>query len=620
MAERDNLPASSPFDPYPDYSSLAYESEYASVNECFLLPNSTARIPKLQAYTGVPRGFPDAVVGSYEVIGLRNDVCFERYGRLGPYGFGYGLRIGGTGVGLNGEREGAENVWEEIAEFDYRRVDWGEAQDRCIGQNSHRFRSANVGKGTRKNVRDDVNARASPSNHSETPVPAGKLLPRTAVVIRTWQGFNYREEHIIYLRSLITELSLHSGGEYTVHFLVQLKDENRPVWADDEVYQTVLQECLPKEFWGMATLWSEHQMLLIYGGLYDALYNDLPVHGEYRGLDMALQLFAYKHPEFDFFWHWEMDVRYTGHFYHLFEKLSSFAKKQARKELWERSGRFYIPAVHGSWEDFCQMVRLQTVHGTKSPDDMWNSLKHGHTGAPEDVQGRADRSIWGPERPRNDVLDTTDDPLPPTPYEKDKYEWGVGEEADLITLNPLFDPEGTEWSPGGDVTGYNSSQGLPPRRAACVVASRLSRRLLVAMHHETTIKKHHGYPEMWPAMVALHHGYKAVYAPHPVYMDREWPTEYLASIFNAGRNGASGGARASIFGTREHNFLGSTWYNNAEFAPNLWRRWLGLRTDNEGGEAYEVDGEGRMCLPAMLLHPNKEIELIIESPTTHQDE
>lgn len=67
-----------------------------------------------------------------------------------------------------------------------------------------------------------------------------------------------------------------------------------------------------------------------------------------------------------------------------------------------------------------------------------------------------------------------------------------------------------------------------------------------------------------------------------------------------------------MFGDREHNFRGTSWYYNAGFPSNLWRRWLGYRVDNAGGEEEEVAGEGRMCLPGMLLHPVKNVELVIE--------
>lgn len=634
-----DVPTSRPFLAYQNHTSESYLAEYAPVQECFLDAESNVRVPNLQYYQGRPSGFPDNVMGSYGLLGLPEDICFERYGRFGPYGYGYGLRDGGSGVGQHGDTEGSELVWAQGNgghKVDYRTVDWAAAQKRCYLSNSARFepKTSIAETVTTFSVindeppnRDGVEAESKVLSNST--MTNKKLLPRTAVVIRSWDDFIYREEDIIHLRAMISELSLGSGGEYDVHLLVQVKDEAKhPIWADGNTYQEHLRESVPEEFQGITTLWSETQMLMLYQGIFDTYARGptLPVHGSYRGLQMAMQHFAHKHPEYDFFWHWEIDIRYTGHYYNLFSQIDSWTNSQPRKGLWERSSRFYVPSVHGSWEDFKQMVRVQTEMGTESPNNLWSGLNGAKTAAD---RPKADKPIWGPERPldKADWFEQDDDPVPPNTYERDKYTWGVGEAADLVTFNPLFDPDGTTWFLANDITGYNDTEGLPPRRAAIVTSSRMSKRLLTTMHRETAFKKHHAFSEMWAPTTALHHGYKAVYVPHPMYVDREWPTEYLASVMNAGRNGASGGARTSVFGEREHNFLGMTWYYNAGFAPNLWKRWLGLKVNNEGGEEFEtiVDegrsgkgvngmrgGEGRMCLPPMLIHPVKGVELPVE--------
>ena len=610
LAEK-TLPEIDPFSPYPDYSA-EYLLEYEPALECFLDDKDEVRVPDIYAYPGVPQGFPEAVMGSYELLNLTNSVCFERYGRLGPYGYGYSLRKGGSGAGLHGDREGAEDVWKLTEEVDYTKINWSNAQKRCLAKNRHRFKGENATYA----LQDSFLASGKEIMRREEPTVAAatKKLPRTAVLIRTWWNFEYTSEDIIYLRSLISELSVKSGGEYTVYFLIHVKDDNEPIWADQQTYDEVLKNSLPKEFRGMGVLWSERQMGLIYGGLAESFYRDLPVHGVYRSAYMAVQYFAHQHPEYDFFWNWEMDIRYTGHWYHLFDSVSKWAKAQPRRGLWERNARFYVPSVHGSWDDFKQMARVQSEMGTANPNDMLAELAKEHKDGGQRPQPKPDAPIWGPHAP-NDVLKIEDDPVPPHSAEKDKLAqvpWGVGEEADLITFNPLFNPDQTTWILAEDVTGYNTSFGMPPRRTAIITASRLSRRLLDTMHRETALQRHTMFSEMWPASCALHHGLKAVYAPHPVYIDRNWPVAYLASVFNGGRDGASGGARASVFGDREHNFRGSTWYYNAGFSPNLWRRWLGYRVDGEGGEEAELAGEGRMCLPGVLLHPVKKVQLIIE--------
>ncbi|KAJ5664136.1 hypothetical protein N7507_004867 [Penicillium longicatenatum] len=619
--------SSSVFNPYPDYDSSEYIKKYGEKRECFLNKDRTVRIPAPQSYPGVPKGFPEPVMGSNAMLGIRDDVCFDRFGRLGPYGLGYGAKKGGIGAGLEGHRDGAERVWEDIPPVDFRQVDWADAQQQCRAANRHRFKELpepRLNKFVSMPVGiPEVTVQEPEDTYKSKPKVGSDRLPRTAVVIRTWHDFNYTPEDIMYMRSVISELSLMSGGEYTIHFLIHVKNNDLQIWSDDETYQRVLHDALPEEFRGMGTLWSEAQMALMYPALEETFTRGLPIHGVYRSTYMPMQYFAFQHPEYDYFWNWEMDARYTGHWYHLFDKVSDWARAQPRKGLWERNSRFYVPSVHGSWDDFRQMVRVQTESGTNSPNNMWSVVKPDGTEKDRDMNGlhqQGDKFVWGPLRPDEpDIFEVEGEGIPPTTMEKDQYQWGVGEDADLIVFNPLYDPEGTTWLLRDDVTGYNKENGMPPRRTAIITASRLSRKLLTTMHKETALRHHSMFSEMWPATTALHHGFKAVYVPHAVYIDRRWPTKYLETVFNAGRNGASGGARTSIFGDREHNFKGTTWFYSAGFSPNLWRRWLGMRVDNDGGEQQELAGEGRMCLPPMLLHPVKDVQMVIDDGEHAED-
>ena len=658
-ATRDTkVPSSKSFSDHPG-SVLPRSKD--GINECFLDTKNTVKVPSVHYYDGRPDGFPNSVMGSYELLSLPEDICFDRFGRYGPYGYGYSTQAGGLSVGEHGDSEGSEQVWKAAKKVDWRKVNWAEAQRRCYKSNANRYKPIEphsippqgffIGDSSDDaeiKARDQANAKevkakgAKPVAHpgtenkdeteSQTPEPAGDVS-RTAIVVRCWDEFSWREEDVLNLRAIIAELSLASGGRYDVHLLVQVRNDGQnPVWADDETYVNHIKDTVPEEFQGMVTLWSETQMLAVYQGIVDlwAKGPKLPVHGSYRGLQMAMQYFAHKHPEYDYFWQWEMDIRYTGHYYDLLTKMESWAKEQPRKGLWERNARFYMPYAHGTWEDFKQMARVQTEQGTVSPENLWDHIPGSKT-KDTSTPRKGEESIWGPKRPldQSDWFMADADPVPPTTYERDKYVWGVGEEADLITLNPIFNPEGTTWALGDDITGYNETEGIgkPPRRAQIITASRMSRRLLVTMHRETAFKKHHAFPEMWPATVALHHGFKAVYAPHPVYVDREWPTEYMARVVNGGRNGAAGGSRNAVFGDREHNLKGMTWFYNAGFSVNLYKRWLGLKVNNDGGEQFELTadmskddktvstlrgGEGRMCMPPMLLHPVKEVELPVE--------
>ncbi|KAG9539863.1 hypothetical protein KCV01_g26155, partial [Aureobasidium melanogenum] len=178
--------------------------------ECYLDEERKSSVPQLLAYPGLPKGFPDPIMGSYEIFGMNGDVCFDRYGRLGPYGLGYSKRWGGSGAGMEGHREGADQVWGGKTEIDYREVSWAQAQQKCAQKNKNRFKPVPKAR-----------------NHFFTDMPVGgpeddkpkreekqdkKLLPRQAVVIRTWHDYQYDDEDMFYLRALVNELSLQSGG------------------------------------------------------------------------------------------------------------------------------------------------------------------------------------------------------------------------------------------------------------------------------------------------------------------------------------------------------------------------------------------------------------------------
>jgi len=530
---------------------------------------------------------PTAVFGSHSLLGLKDDLCFDRYGRYGTYGYGYSEENGGLGVAeYDGNiADGDETGWGQgnmpIKEIDWRGIDWEKVQRECVEKNNDRFNTPDPEDLDPEGILAES---AHSSNKRSEKSDGKKPHPRAAVLLRTWAGYEYKPSDMASIRSLISELSINSGGEFTVYLLVHVKDNELPIWASKKLYEKTLRESVPEEFWGIAELWSESMMGAIYNGLEDNTFRGMPLYGVYRSSFFPVQDFAYRHPEFDFVWNWEMDVRYIGHFYELFSGMDAWAAKQPRKHLWERNERYYVPSVHGSWANFSSAV------AAKSP-----------------------KPIWGPV-PVEGVKIFSTDPKPPfqTPEEDTESAWGVDEPADLISLNPIFDPEDATWILSGDSTGYgfpieDTSPKGPPRRAAIVAVGRLSRKLLMRMHAENALHGHAMCSEMWPPSVALQHGLKAVFAPHPLFVDRAWPLKYLEGRFNGGPRGSAGG-RGSVFGNGEHNFQGTSWYYNAQFASKLWKRWVGMEVDGAGGEGFE-NVQGRMCLRSMLLHPIKDMEV-----------
>ncbi|SMQ44989.1 unnamed protein product [Zymoseptoria tritici ST99CH_3D7] len=570
-AGRANLPTSPPmepvmYNPYPDYASAEYLQDHHPVATCFLDEEETMKLPEVMAYPGVPQHYPEPLFGSHKTLGLREDVCYERFGRLGPYGYGDKKVQDGYGPGTNSEHAGSEKVLGTNAHVDYTNMDWGAAQKRCYEKNKIRFAEDNTSTKTR--------------------------VPRQAYILRTWEGFEYDQHYMFTLRAMINELSLKSGGEYDVHFLVHIKNNSIPIWADEATYNATLAANVPEEFRSMATLWSEAQLIPYYPDPFENNFANMAgssIHGVYRSAHFALQWFAQQHPEYDYFWNWEMDLRYTGHYYEFHNAVDKWSTSQPRKGLWERGKRFYIPSLHGSYENFTQLVEYETLNLDKPLN---NEVQSGPV------------PVWGPVNTFENagMLPTPNISSPPTSYHNDKYTWGVGESADLLVFNPLFDPSTTNWVFRDDATGYLTTLPPPPRRAAIITVARLSRKLLQTMHAETFAMKHTMFPEMFAPSVALHHGFKAVFVPHPVYFDRDWKSEYAGEVFNHPKE-----VHESPFGWGEHNLGGSSFYYNSGFSGALWRRWLGLSENGEGGRKWEEgrEGTGRMCLRGMLFHPIK---------------
>lgn len=618
-----------PYWPYPDYNSESWKKRWIGKHKpCvgprgMLLNESDTDI--VQAYPSVPKTFPNVSIGSAEVTGIDVQHCFDRYHRYGPYGY------------IPGENE-TVGEWEPSADKpDWGTVRWGMLQDRCVAANKKRFPPAarqpvNLAPGKEKPADEDATIAFEEEQHPLENQPSYRQ--RTAILIRTWEGYTYTENDKQALRALITESSLLSGGEYQIFLFVNVKDNNARIFDDQKVYDDILRLNVPEEFHGISILWNE--------AIFGHWYPDVHDWQVYWHQFMPLQWFSKTHPEFAFIWNWETDARYTGNHYHFLEQIAKFARDQPRKHQWERSSRFYFPDAHGSFaswlNDTDTSIEIAAAEGTLKP-------------------------VWGPN-PYDAEMQRPIGPTPPTSMDDDDFTWGVGEEADLITLQPIWDPVATEWSyrekiwnfiagvrphftpqDGGDSKFTHPEFPNIPRRVYINTLSRFSRRQLHAMHLENSAGRAM-QAEMWPATVALHHGLKAVYAPHPIWADRKWPAWYADAIFNADANKTArwGQEFDSPYNhDREHNFAGWSWYYATEFPKALYRRWLGwqVREDEAGagplgkvedwgifeeegvtvelegnkdeglsGMARErrVGGDGRMCLPGMLLHPVKRVK------------
>jgi hypothetical protein len=428
---------------------------------------------------------------------------------------------------------------------------------------------------------------------------------------------------------MVSELSLQSGGEYQVYLYVHVKDRDAPIFDSQYEYDRILKENVPEELRDIAILWSE--------SIFPKWYPKVMDWQVYWQQFMCLQWFSLTHPEFDYVWNWETDARYTGHHYHFFEKISEFADKQPRKLLWERNKRYYLPSVHGDYQSFVEQTHKDVLNASA------NSL------IPPPVWGpRPWRLAIPPQKPLG--------PTPPTTMEEDNFEWGVAEPADFITLLPMWDPRNTTWSYKDKIWNYlphirpifTPEDGQADwfthpifeeidRRTFINTVVRFSKKMLQAMHEENLVGRSM-QAEMWPSTVALQHGLKAVYAPHPIFNDRHWPAAYTEAIFDTAstvdeetgealehRQGAWTEEADSPYNhDREFNFQGWSWYYASRFPRNLYRRWLNWPIVQQNwGESEKIDGgpgsdgeleQKRMCIPGMLLHPVKRMAKYKEKP------
>ena len=625
------------FNPYPDYNSDEWKDQgYAPYVPC---KGSTGEfIEDLLVFKGRPQKWPKEKIGTYSALQLDPNLCWERDTRLGPYGL----------------TEQKKKIGGEYKVIDWDNVNWGDLQRRCVHKNAKRYdlnrsrknpflvaypetaklaemsasaASSSLSKGNpakgivassdpstadalnRENIEeygagnlvdsdllhDTKPHRRSADQPSEprldsastveedqdaestTSTPTG-FVPekRTALLLRSYTGKEFTDNDKQVIRALVSELSLKSGGEYEVFLLTHVKDPQLRIFDDPETYQYVLQENVPPEFHGMTVLWNDEVVWNIYTELTDE--NEKSVH---TAQWLSVQKFSHDHPQFDFIWNWEMDFRYIGHHYDLLEALGKFAAKQPRRGLWERNERYYVPEFHGGYDtDYRKFVEKQVGEKT-----VW--------GPPKDLP------FINPVGPKAPVADPGDD----------NYEWGVGEDADVITVGPIFNPIHSNWIIGNHIWGYNDSthDSLDiPRRTTIVTQSRVSKRLLDIMHVENK-RGNHVASEMTPQTVALLHGLKAVFAPHPVFMDRDWDGEFVEKWFNGGENGTCSGRGSPMGWGRERRYQGTTWYYRAEPPNRLYNNWMGWSDTDIGGKSWE-EKNGRPCLPSVMLHQIKNTE------------
>ncbi|KAI1126297.1 hypothetical protein F5Y10DRAFT_245305 [Nemania abortiva] len=373
-----------------------------------------------------------------------------------------------------------------------------------------------------------------------------------AIVLRTWDDYDYTENRMAWLRALIAEASLERHNKYRVFFLVNIKDPDVRLEEDVFGYDRLMRKCVPSEFRDISFLFNERTL--------KAWYPKVPEHGAQDQMYQALQIFSEKFPQYEYIWQLEMDLRLTSHVHDTLESAATFARTQGRRNLWERNGRFYIPEQHdNSWSNFTRTVDAEI----------------------------GDAGIWGAV---STSKFTSRGPKPPS---RSNSTWGVGEEADLISFMPMIDPRGTDWMYEHVLRGFADGASTP-RRAAIISITRSSRRLLHLVSQAQRRKGQWLVSEATMETFALLHGLKAVTVPHPIVFDAQMTTdELVANIDRGPRSNKAGGQMPSLLYTYEG------WIDGPWWGASYWFTGYGAQ---KIWDAY-MDGAK---FPPMLLHPIKE--------------
>lgn len=374
---------------------------------------------------------------------------------------------------------------------------------------------------------------------------------RTALVLRSYEGYPWREDDILNLRALISELSLNNPNTpYDIRILVEVKNRDLSVFTSEWDRYRVLVSSVPREFWGLVDFWTEKELEVLYAGLPGRFINNMIAQTSYRSCLMALQKFWLDHQEYDYVYNWEMDVRYIGNYLDFFEGIEEYARRE--------------PLVSG-------MNKYDTwyVRNATASEANWRS-------ASNETSGR-------------------------------------GEEADMITLGPIFDPRGSGWYWTHDVQNYPRGRDTD-RRASIGTNMRLSRGLLEAMNVVNAEAKKSLHCEAWPTTLVLHsqlersedHSFyptagftyslplpfKGVFAPHPIYFRHEWDPRELERLLN----------RQNFYMKKNENLhKDSSFYYHAQHAKELYMGWKGAED---------------VCRAPSMLHPIKRVDYVHHATST----
>ncbi|KAK1833387.1 hypothetical protein QBC39DRAFT_254628 [Podospora conica] len=502
--------------------------------------------------------YPIPFTGSYEAVGL--DMTWttaeERYA---AYGYG----------------EKRESYNRTKVQWDT--VDWGALQNECFERNEQRFPSA------AKKFDDPLDVlRLGFRNRTRIPEVRHwhefNQTRRTALVVRSWRGYNFQPEDMYYLRSLITETSLHSGGEYQVILLVDMRESPENIFASKDAYEKGLHAAgIPAEFRSIAVLWDEH--------LLKSWYRDIDEHRTMWQVYQPMQLLALHYPEFDHFWQLELDMRFTGHAGRYLSALAASARSEPRKQALERSTFMHMQS---------RVPSALAFHAAVNTTCAGSSFAWGPVRVPE-------LAPIGPAPPVADPV-------------RENFEWGVGEDADVIVTSFCNNASAADsWVFRDWIGGLRA--GIQTPRFFCPPAVTRTSRALMLVAHQAQVERAVRVPsEATPPSFAVWHGLKLSFPQGPVFFRREEDDEYVEGWWKGGPAAGRKGGLGPV--SLEHpSGDGLSFWWGGDWPRKIYDAWQGyedLGKDDRGAEekwpwVLRREG-GTVYAPNMMVHPMKRRE------------
>ena len=274
----------------------------------------------------------------------------------------------------------------------------------------------------------------------------------------------------------------------------------------------------------------------------------------------ALQLLSLARSDLEFFWDMDADARFIGHHYDLFENMALYSKAQSRDSAWRAASLVYVPGVHDNWDSFSEVAKKH----------VGRNIVHG----PVRTYGI---ELVGPDAPSI----------------RGRSQWGRGEEADLITVGPIYDPANPEADPELSVSNYPDDNHTPWRMLFSPQPTRLSKRLLRAMHYGQVTLGTDMASSMFPVSTALHHGLKVASLPLSTFLNLDISPDDLEQRLNGNASNNTFREPSEFKDVWRQITFGVSLDDGPTYADELYKRWFGY-------DDKETEG---LCVPSMLLHP-----------------